>query len=230
MTPLKDITPEGCLTQVTNHIKNSTKRMHGAELEDEEAALNDAELRLRYWASKTADWDGWEPGSSAQRWKKRKRNKDAPIYDSTQHAGVATSGSAQAPPIHQAFGVQRHPTPPVGAPPSHAIAAARTTNQPGQPVQLGNLGNPNQPPQRLVIPFDAEVTMTGPQMSALLDSIARIRRGVGCVVQVCESALGAFRAEGNRIAEAEDVIGSWLLQQGVGQPAGAASASGATAQ
>ena len=230
MKPLKDVTPEGALTQVKNHITNSTKPKHGAELEDQEWALNDAELRIKFWASAAKDWDGWEPGSSAKTWKRRKRNKDAPTYDSTQHGGVAPSGSAQAPGIHQAFGVPRHPTQPVGAPPAHAIAAARTTNQPGQPVQLGNLGVPNQPPQRLIIPFDAEVTMTGPQMSALLDSIARIRRGVGCVVHVCESALAAFRAEGNRIAEAEDVIGSWLLQQGVGQPAGAASASGTPAQ
>ena len=230
MTPLKDITADGCLTQVANHIKNSTRPKHGPELDDEEWALSDAELRLRYWASKASDWDGWEPGSSAKTWKKRKRNKDAPHYDSTQHGGVAPSGSSNAPGIHQAFGVQRQPTQPVGAPPPHAIAAARTAVQPGQPVQLGNLGNPNQPPQRLIIPFDAEVTMTGPQMSALLDSIARIRRGVGCVVQVCESALAAFRAEGTRIAEAEDVIASWLLQQGVGQPAGAASASGTPAQ
>ena len=37
-------------------------------------------------------------------------------------------------------------------------------------------------------------------------------------MQVCESALAAFRAEGNRIAEAEDVIGSWLLQNGHLQP------------
>ena len=123
------------------------------------------------------------------------------MYDSTQ---VTLEPCKQG--IRQAFGPRQpaHPPPAIGA------AGG------GAPIQLGGLGANTR--DNIVIDLEAEITLNGPQMNAVLDSMGRARTAVGSCVQLCEGALSAFRAEGRRMADAEDVIGSWLLQQGVARP------------
>ena len=166
-----------------NHLIASSYR--SLSLEEAEAQMG--VIEPEFWEEEKQAAKQWEEWSQPDReWsaKRRRRESKQAVPSARACAAVPAPNAAL---VRQAFGA---PT-----------------------ISLGLRGSASSNERVLVgIPVDAPVAVNGVQAQIIIDSLSRARAATLAMQQVAQSALTAFNAEAERLADLQEVLVSWLRE------------------